>query len=157
MTMSSNGYKFYMQEVTKENDEYIEVENTQKDLENDFVGLKYAKCEGIDKMGKPRIYTESYADSDRLRAYVPNELTNDATNITFTFYFVGNQRRETYYNFIEYVRQGIHAYWDNVRNRKFYFVVASEIKPASEMWYGSSPYLELNLQVQNLNGKTFEV
>jgi hypothetical protein len=36
-------------------------------------------------------------------------------------------------------------------------VVASEIKPASEMWYGSTPYLELNLQVQNLNGKTFEV
>lgn len=157
MIMSSTGYKFYMQGVVKENDKYVEIENTRKDLETDFVGLRYAKCEGIDNFGKPHIYTESYADSDGIRVYVPDKITNDAIDITFTFYFLGDKRRETYHNFIEYVRQGIHAYWDNARNRKFYFVVTDDIKPASEMWYGSSPYLELKLKVQNLNGKTFPI
>lgn len=151
--MSNHGYKFYMQECTKDG----VLIGTQRDLEIDFDGLRYAKCEGIDAFGKPRIYTESYADSDNLRVYIPDELTNDATKITFTFYFVGDNRQKTYYEFVDYVRNGYHVYHDTARNKKFIFVVVDEIKPATEVWHGSTPYMELKLQVQNLNGKTFDV
>lgn len=133
------------------------VAGTKKDLEADFSGMRYAKCEGIDYYGKPRVYTEQYADSDTLRTYVPNKVTRDATKVTFTFYFTGANRHQTYYDFLEYVTSGYHMYYDTARNRKFTFIVADEIKPASEQWHGGTPYLELRMTVQNLNGKTEKV
>lgn len=151
--MSNGNYKFYMQECTS----YGSPLGAEKDLEADFEGLRYAKCEGLDTYGKPRVYTETYADSDTLRAYVPSELTRDATKVTFTFYFKGENRRATYFDFLDYVSNGYHIYRDTARGRKFVFIVTEEIKPASEKWYGNEPYLELKLTVQNLNGKTEKV
>lgn len=152
--MSDHGYKFYMQKCTKDG---VDIDGTLKDLEIDFYGMRYAKCEGLDDYGKPRVYTERYADDDRLRSYIPPTLTNDATKIKFTFYFFGDNRRSTYHAFVEYVRNGYTKYWDTARKKRFTFVVVDEVKPASEMWYGGTPYMELQLTVQNLNGKTEDV
>lgn len=153
--MSDHGYIFYMQKCTKDG---VVLEDTLKNLEEDFVGLRYAKCEGIDDYGKAKnIYTETYSDSDKLRTYVPNEVTNEATKIKFTFYFLGDDRRSVYHNFVNYIRDGYTQYWDTARNRKFTFVVVDELKPASEQWYGGTPYLEFSFTVQNINGKTEEV
>ena len=149
--METSKYKFYMAECDAS---WGILYNTKRDLEVDFKGLRYAKCEGIDTVGKPRVYTETYADSDTLRVYMPSPITNEATKVTFTFYFFGEKRRETYHSFIDFVRGGKRAYWDSARKRKFYFVVTDEIKPATEMWYGSNPYLELRLTVQNIKGYT---
>lgn len=152
--MSDHGYKFYMQKCNRYN---VPID-VDKDLEVDFDGLRYAKCEGLDTYGKAKnVYIETYADSDRVRAYVSDKLTNDATKIKFTFYFVGEKRKETYHEFVEWVRNEYTQYWDTARNRKFTFVIQDEIKPASEKWHGSTPYIELQLTVQNLNGKTERV
>lgn len=150
--MSDHGYNFYMQKCNSEG--VVSSDDTAKDLEKDFVGMRYAKCEGINDYGKPRVYTESYADSDKLRTYVPDDLTNDATKIKFTFYFTGDKRQETYHEFVNWVRKGYTLYWDTARNRKFTFIIVDEIKPATEQWHGGTPYLELQLTVQNLKGKT---
>lgn len=150
--MSDHGYKFYMQECTKDG---VLIDGTLKDLEVDFDGMRYAKCEGIDAYGKAKnIYFETFADSERVRAYISDNITNEATKIKFTFYFTGDNRQETYYEFVEYIRTGQHQYWDTARNRKFTFVVQDEIKPATEKWHGSTPYLEVPITVQNLKGKT---
>ena len=146
-----NDIKFYMQECDKNG---VLVEGTKRDLEADFDGLRYAKCEGLNDYGKPRIYTESYADSETLRTYIPKELTNDAIKITFTFYFIGEDRQKTYHEFVEYIRNGYHVYYDTARNRKFYFCVVDELKTANEVFHGSTPYLEFKFSVQNLKGKT---
>ena len=152
--MSDHGYKFYMQKCTKDG---VDIEGTLMDLEVDFDGMRYAKCEGLDDYGKPRVYVETYADNDKLRTYIPQTLTNDATKVKFTFYFLGDNRRSTYHSFVYYVRNGYTKYWDTARNKRFTFVIVDEIKPASEMWHGSTSYLELQLTVQNLNGKTENV
>ena len=60
------------------------------DLENDpdYVGLRYLKAEGMNTIGKSKnIYTEQYADSDRLRVYLPPDgnYANEATVVTMTF------------------------------------------------------------------------
>lgn len=148
--MSDHGYKFYMQQVTKDG---VAIGNA-KSLEDDFDGMRYAKCEGINDYGKVNVYTETYADSDTLRTYIPNNFTNDATKITFTFYFIGGNRQSTYHSFVDFVQGQYIKYWDTARNRTFTFVVVDEIKPANELWHGSTPYLELKLSVQNLRGKT---
>lgn len=156
--VQENAYKFYFQEVEKKDGQWMLKPNTKKDLEVDFYGsIRYSKAEGITTVGKPRIYTETYSDSDELRVYVPDNITNDATKVVFTLYFFGDNRHKAYNEFNDYIRNGVHRYWDTARNRYFNFVVADEIKIGEEQWYGSLPYFEVKYTVQNLNGKTFPV
>lgn len=153
--MSELGYNFYMVECDKQGK--VANEENEIGLEQHFKGMRYSKAEGLDKIGKPKnIYSEKYADSDRLRVHVPNEITNEATNVTFTFFFVGNDRQKVYHDFLDYVRKGFHRYHDDARNKYLYFCVNSELKPAEEMLYGSVPYLKFDLEVQNIFGRTFD-
>ena len=151
-----NKYNFLMQSCDSKGT--ILIGSQEIDLENhpDFEGLRYSKAVGLDKIGKPRIYTEKFSDSDRLRVYIPKELTNEATTVEFTFFFVGENRRTSYQNFVEYVRKGYKVYHDTARGKYLYFFVNSDIAPATEQWYGSTPYLELKLTVQNIFGRTFD-
>ena len=131
------------------------------DIEEHFVGLLYMRAEGMNDIGKSKnVYTETYADSDRLRVYLPNDgnYTNDATKITMHFLVVGDEasRRTTILSFETYVREGIHRYWDTARNLEFDFIVQDEIKVSDERWHGSNPYVEIQVVMQNLNGKTKE-
>ncbi len=148
-------YKFYMQKCDKD---YNLIDGTLKDLEVDFDGLKYGKCEGINDYGKPKnVYTEEYSDSNELRVYVPQEITNEATTIKFTFYFTGANRQATYHSFISYLNDGIHVYYDTARKRKFYFILTEKISISDEMWYGGEPYFKVDLTVQNIKGKTEDI
>lgn len=126
------------------------------DLEEHFSGLAYMKAEGLNKLGKPRVYTEKFADSDRLRVYKPDDTIREATTVTLSFAFVGENRHKTYHEFVEYISTGVKRYRDTARNKYLYFFVSSEIKPAKEMWYGSTPYLTADIQVQSIFGKTFD-
>lgn len=134
------------------------LDSLEIDLENypSFEGLKYSKAEGLNKIGKPRIYTEEFSDSDRLRVHIPKNLTNSPTTVRFTFYFVGENRHRSYDNFVAYVRKGFKRYYDTARGKYLYFCVNEEIAPSKEQWYGSTPYLELQLNVQNIFGRTFD-
>lgn len=153
--IKTNEYKFYMQQVEKGE----LVAKTRKDLEVDFDGLRYSAAKGINTIGKARIFTEKYADSDRLRVYVPaiENLTNDPTTVTFTFYFFGKNRQATFDAFNDYIRNGIHRYWDTARNKYFDFVIEESIQISEEKWYESTPYFSVDYKVQNLNGRTFDV
>lgn len=126
------------------------------DLEEHFSGLTYMKAEGLNKLGKPRVYTEKFADSDRLRVYKPDDTIREATTVTLSFAFVGDNRYQTYHNFVEYISTGVKRYRDTARNKYLYFFVNEEIKPAKEMWYGGTPYLTVDIPVQSIFGKTFD-
>lgn len=131
----------------------------QIDIEEHFSGLLYMRAEGMNDIGKSKnVYTETYADSDRLRVFLPNDgvYANEATKITMHFLVVGDAetRQSTIADFYEYVRIGVHRYWDDARNLEFDFVVQDEIKVSDERWHGSNPYVEIAVVLQNLNGKT---
>ena len=128
------------------------------DIEDTFSGLLYMKTDGMNDIGKSKnIYTEGYADSDRLRVYLPSDgnYTNEATKITMHFLIVGDaaQRQSTLKSFSDYVRVGIHRYWDDARNLEFDFIVQDEIKVSDERWHGEIPFVEISVPMQNLNGK----
>lgn len=128
-------------------------------IETQFNGLLYMKADGMNDIGKSKnVYTEDYADSDRLRVHLPNDgvYTNEATKVTMHFLVVGTdaQRQTTIRDFEEYVRKGIHKYWDDARNLEFDFIVTDEIKVSDERWHGNMPYVEISVPMQNLNGKT---
>lgn len=148
------GYHFYVVECDNKGkvaDGAVEI-----DLEEHFSGLTYMKAEGLNKLGKPRVYTEKFADSDRLRVYKPDDTIREATTVTLSFAFVGENRYKTYHDFVEYISTGVKRYHDTARNKYLYFFVSSEIKPAKEMWYGGTPYLTVDIPVQSIFGKTFD-
>lgn len=150
----SSQYTHWMQRIDIAGQSAIDIESYTP-----FSGLLYMKADGMNDIGKSKnIYTETYADSDNLRVFLPNDgnYTNEATKITMHFLVVGSevQRQTTIRNFENYVRQGIHRYWDDARNLAFDFIVQEEIKVSDEKWHGSSPYVEIEVQMQNLNGKT---
>jgi hypothetical protein len=152
--MAAN-FKFYMQEVEWNGSEYATI-GEPKDLEKDFDGLRYEKCQGLDAIGSARIYKEEYADSDRLRVFIPTELTNEATEVNLSLYFIGENRRKTFDSFCEYIRKGCHLYYDNVRKKKLYFYVEKPIKINEDENKGSKPYINAIFTLQNIFGKTSE-
>lgn len=148
-------YKFYMQECDSKGT--LLAGSTKKDLEVDFGSLRYSAMEGIETIGKPKnISTESYADSDRLRVYMPDEIVNEATKITFKCYFIGDTCMSDYYKFTEYIRNGFHRYWDNLRKKWFAFYCEEEIRVTSSKMYGTK-YLEVTYTLNNIFGKTFDI
>lgn len=154
--MSELGYNFYM---TLCDGKGMSLDGaSRKNLEIDFRGLRYSKADGLDSIGKAKnIYTEEYADSDRVRVHMPRVVTNSPTTVKFTFFFVGDDRREVYHEFVDYVREGYHVYYDDARRKYLYFYVSGEISPAEEMLYGSTPYLKFVFEASNLFGRTFDV
>ena len=149
----SSQYTHYMERVD------ITDSLGQIDIEEQFSGLLYMKAEGMNDVGDSMvIYTEKYPESDRLRVHVPpdDNYTNEATEIVMHFLVVGDalQRQATIKAFEDYVRKGIHRYWDDARNLEFDFVVKKKISVSDEKWHGSSPYVEIQVPMQNLNGST---
>lgn len=137
--------KFYMQKVD---------DNVVKDLERDFVGLRYQKCVGLNDKGKPKnIYTEEYSDSDTLRVWQGAEVTRKATDITFSFVFMGDTRHKAFEDFYAYAKIGTIKYWDTARNKEALLVLTNEVKIGDEDWYGSTPYFKVDFKFQNLWGE----
>ena len=150
--MKTNEYKFYMQATDSKG---VALEGAPvKDLEVDFEGLRYLKATGLNDIGEARVYTETFADSDRTRVYIPSEVTHKQTTVTLSLVFVGKKRHETYDAFLAYITNGFHAFWETARNKRLVFYVESNISPSEELWSGSNPYLKLDLTLKNVYGKT---
>lgn len=151
--METSKYKFYMAECDAS---WGILYNTERDLEDYFKGLRYQEAKGLNLTGKPKLYTETYADADKVRVYIPEKVTYEPTTITFRFVFFGEDRYKTYDEFVAWVSGKRMVYRDTARNKYAYFYVADSIQPAEEMWYGSIPYLRLELKVTNVYGCTFD-
>jgi hypothetical protein len=157
--MSANaemGIYFYMQATDYKGEPMIGAPIIN--LEEDFEGLLYSKAKGLNDKGKIKnTYSEKYADSDRVRVYFPDEPKRESTTVTFTFFFTGENRYAVFDEFVKYVSGGFRAFWDTKRKKRLVFYATDEMKVTNEMWYGSTPYLSLDLKVQNIFGETFDV
>lgn len=151
--MKSSQYSHRMQRVI-DGIGYEEI-----DIEDEFPGLRYLKATGLNDIGAAKnLYTEEYADSDRIRVYLPPDgnYANQGTTVKMTFIVIGDaeRRQQTMTDFFDYVRKGIHRYADTARRREFDFIVKDEISVSEEKWHGSHPYVEFTITLQNLNGCT---
>lgn len=151
----SHGYKFYIQRVEKLQDgTYSPVPSTIIDLESRFKGLKYSKLTGLNDIGKAKnIYTEQYADGDKLRVYIPQAIQSEATSMTLTIYFFGKDRQSVFADFANEIKSGIHRYWDTARNMYFDFYIDDELKPTDENWYKGEPYFKVDVKMKNIYGR----
>lgn len=128
---------------------------TEISLEDYFQGLKYVKATGLSDYGKIKnIYTETYAESDALRVYIPETPARENTDIEFTFGFEKENRRDVFDNFVEWVSGYKIKYWDTVRNRELEMLLIEKIEVDEDILIGSSPFITVPFKFKNLNGQT---
>lgn len=143
-------YKFYI--AVKRKGEPIYGDYVS--IEEYFEGMRYKKCEGIDEVGKPKnIYTETYAEADTMRVWLPNEVVFDNTDIEFEFLFIGENCYETYRQFLEYVSNCYVKYYDTYRNMEVEMVLMNSTSPSEIRLYGDNKYILSSFKFKNIGGK----
>lgn len=145
-------YNVYMQKV----DEYLSpIAGTKKNLESDFDGLIYFSMKGLNSIGRTKnVYKETYADSDKVRVYVPESIKNESNKVVLTLFFIGETRQDVYDSFNEYITSGRTVYWDDVRKKKLYFFIEDEIEPMEDVFKNGTPYIKVEYKLTNIYGKT---
>lgn len=125
------------------------------DIEKTFSGLHYAKCDGLDRFGAVKnVYTETYAETSELRVYIPGNVARENTEIEFEFVFDGENRRDTYHNFVDWMSGKKLRYWDTLRNRVAEMILIESVEPEEEELYGSHPFIRVPFKFKNLKGST---
>lgn len=142
-------YKFYISRLTDGSWEQ------EKSLEDDFEGLRYKKCTGLSKFGKPKnIYIENYAETDELRVFIPENVVRENTEIELELCFSGNNRRNVYDNFVNYITGHRIKFWDTCRKREVEMILVEAIEPSEDILTGSIPYIVASFKFTNCNGQT---
>lgn len=125
------------------------------DIESYFIGLHYLKCTGADIYGKPKnIFTETYAETSELRVYLPETVARENTDVEFEFVFDGENRRDTYHSFVEWLSGKRLKYWDTLRNRELEMILIESVEPEEDELLGSHPFIRVHFKFKNLKGQT---
>lgn len=125
------------------------------DLESHFEGLHYLKCDGLSKYGEVKnVFTEDYAETDELRIYIPQKVSRKNTDIEFEFVFDGENRRDTYHSFVDWLSGKKLKYWDTLRNRELEMILIESVEPEEDELYGSHPFIRVPFKFKNLRGQT---
>ena len=155
-------FKFYMKRVVTLEDGTESV-GEEQDMLTLFKGMQYKEAKGLNKYGKPKTYTETYAESSEADVFVTPE--REQTDITLTLYFfaptkTGNDRTDydaadkIYHDFMEFVSGCKIIYRDNFRKRKVKMFLADATEPTTDRLYGI-PYKEVQFKFKNIYGQSF--
>ena len=159
-------YKFYIQKYgrkywDKNKSQYVEEAKGELiDIEAKFK-CKYVKFEGLSETGKVKnIYTETYAESEELRMYIPDEVLYDNTDISLTLLFSPYSENDSDVQdneraFFEYVSGHKIEYHDTFRNRYVSLLLLNKPEVVSEVLYGGSRYREVKYTFKNIYGRSF--
>ena len=160
-------YKFYIQKYSrkhwnKDNSQYAEEAKGELiDIEAQFK-CKYVKFEGLSETGKVKnIYTETFAESEELRMYIPDEVLYDNTEISLTLLFAPDTENDSDVQdneraFFEYVSGHKIEYHDTFRNRYVSLILLNKPEVVSEVLYGGSRYREVKYTFKNIYGRSFD-
>lgn len=129
----------------------------EQSIEDSFEGLRVATVKGLSDKGKPRIYTETYAEIDGTDVYIPEEIKRDSTEIEFEILFMGDGYRDVYDSFVEFITGARIRYHDTCRNRQLEMVLNDGIEVSDEMLYGGQPFIMVSFKFLNLAGHTIKV
>ena len=160
------GYKFYIQRYSrkhynKETSQYDKEDIGELiDIEEQFK-CKYVKFEGLSETGKVKnVYTETYAETEELRTYIPDEVLYENTELSLTLLFAPSSNNENDVqdnerSFFEYVSGHKIEYHDTFRNRYVSLLLINKPEVVGEVLYGGSRYREVKYTFKNLYGRSF--
>ena len=159
-------YNFYIQKYSqkywdKNKSQYVDESKGELiDIEAQFK-CKYVKFEGLSETGKVKnVYTETYAETEELRMYIPDEVLYENTDMSLTLLFspdstndsdVQNNERA----FFEYISGHKIEYHDTFRNRYVSLLLLNKPEVVGEVLYGGSRYREVKYTFKNIYGRSF--
>ena len=130
-------------------------ESTAINTKSLWPGMYVLEAGGLADYGKAKnIVTESYADGQGLRSYIPSDgITREATDVTLKlcFFDEGGDRYAQYDSFIAYVEDCLVWYWDSVRNRKVHLLFIEKSSP-EENFHGALEYIIADVKFKNVDG-----
>ena len=159
-------YNFYIQRYSrkhwnKETSQYDKEDIGELiDIEEQFK-CKYVKFEGLSETGKVKnIYTETYAETEELRMYIPDEVLYDNTDMSLTLLFAPDTENDSDVQdneraFFEYVSGHKIEYHDTFRNRYVSLLLLNKPEVVGEVLYGGSRYREVKYTFKNIYGRSF--
>ena len=159
-------YKFYIQKYSrkhynKETGKYDKEDIGELiDIEEQFK-CKYVKFEGLSETGKVKnIYTETYAETEELRMYIPDEVLYENTDMSLTLLFSPYSENDSDVQdneraFFEYVSGHKIEYHDTFRNRYVSLLLINKPEVIGEVLYGGSRYREVKYTFKNIYGRSF--
>ena len=159
-------YKFYIQKYgrkywDKNKSQYVEEAKGELiDIEAQFK-CKYVKFEGLSETGKVKnIYTETYAETEELRVYIPDEVLYENTDLSLTLLFAPDSANESDVQnneraFFEYISGHKIEYHDTFRNRYVSLMLLNKPEVVGEVLYGGSRYREVKYTFKNIYGRSF--
>ena len=159
-------YKFYIQKYgrkywDKNKSQYVEEAKGELiDIEAQFK-CKYVKFEGLSETGKVKnVYTETYAETEELRTYIPDEVLYENTELSLTLLFAPSSNNENDVqdnerSFFEYVSGHKIEYHDTFRNRYVSLLLINKPEVVGEVLYGGSRYREVKYTFKNIYGRSF--
>lgn len=148
MAKKETGYKFYMQRDSTS----LEPEDAVS-IEEYFSGCRYLKFEGLSANGKPKNITiEEYPESEEPRVYIPKTIVHDTSDVTLTLYFVGDNRRDVFDSFVNFITGYKITYWDTCRKRKVRLLFTNAVKITDDIVKGGKHYMIAEFKFTNLKG-----
>ena len=159
-------YNFYIQKYSrkywdKNKSQYVDESKGELiDIEAQFK-CKYVKFEGLSEIGKVKnVYTETYAETEELRVYMPDEVLYENTELSLTLLFAPSSNNENDVqdnerSFFEYVSGHKIEYHDTFRNRYVSLLLINKPEVVGEILYGGSRYREVKYTFKNLYGRSF--
>lgn len=128
-----------------------------KDME-DYFGLKVSLVSGMSDKGKIKnIYTETYAESNDLRVWLPDNVARENTTITITLGFDGTNRHSLFDDFIDWASGHLLKFRDLKRGREAEMILTEAVSLDDDFLFGSSPYLTAELKFTNIHGQTDKI
>lgn len=147
-------YHHYIQRYDKKTSSWSDA----VDIEAEYKGLIYANCAGLSDKGKIKnIYTESYPEADELRVSIPEKPKRENTKIELELIFSGEDRRNQFDRFVEFVTGYKVRYWDTCRKRQVDMILMEEVKPSDDYLKGDNPFMVATFKFDNLTGDTTSV
>ena len=159
-------YKFYIQKYgrkywDKNKSQYVEEAKGELiDIEAHFK-CKYVKFEGLSETGKVKnVYTETYAETEELRTYIPDDVLYENTDMSLTLLFAPDSTNDSDVQnneraFFEYVSGHKIEYHDTFRNRYVSLLLLNKPEVVGEVLYGGSRYREVKYTFKNIYGRSF--
>lgn len=161
-------YDFFLRKVIDNGDGTYTL-GEEKNLEDDFVGLRYKSMSGLNLTGNPKgVYTESYAESDGSRVYVSQNTARESVELTLKLVFFcaaegldyGSQivaMEENYHDFCDFIIGGLLIWRDTARQRRVLMYQSDKPTIDSDKFGDGIPYIEASFKFKNVLGESFSL
>lgn len=158
-------YKFYISVVEYDVETGVETTSRFIDLEEAFPGLRYKQMVGLNAIGAPKFYTESFAEEHCEEVYIQPDGVCAPQELTLTLYFFGMDSLSTEDEKYAHARNimavfdrlllGHKVVWyDTARKRKVKMYLSAAKSVKTDKLRGE-PYIEAEYKFQNVYDSTF--